>query len=200
MSDSLLAFLGIAGGIVNTIGLVPYIRDILSKKTKPERATWWIWLALNLIAFWALLSTGWTWYLAMMIAQIGAVCLIAILSLKYGYGKFKRRDIISLVIAAIGIVLWKLTNQPIAALLIVMCVDSIGLWLTLVKTWEAPHTETLISWVLAAAASVLGLIAVGSWDPTKLVYPAYIAIGNASLIFVIHYRRPKVPITKEAKE
>lgn len=192
MSDTIFVVLGIAGGIVNTIGLIPYVRDILGKKTKPERATWWIWLALNLVTFWALLSEGWTWYLAMMIASIAAVATIAGLSIKFGYGKFKRRDMLSLVAAAIGIVLWKITDQPMAALLIVIAVDSIGLWLTLAKTWEAPHTETLIAWVFAVTASTLGLIAVGSWDVTKLIYPAYIAFGNALIVLAILYRRSMV--------
>lgn len=195
MNDTVFAVLGIVAGIINTIGLVPYIRDILGKKTKPERATWWIWLALNLVAFWALLSEGWTWYLVTMIASIAAVGLIAGLSIKFGYGTFKRRDIMSLIVAGIGIILWKLTDQPAVALLIVIAVDLIGLWLTLVKTWEAPHTETLISWIFAASASTLGLIAVGSWDATKLIYPAYIALGNSSIVFVIFYRRKKVSIS-----
>lgn len=192
MSNTAFAILGIVAGVVNTIGLVPYVRDILGKKTKPERATWWIWLALNLIAFWALLSEGWTWYLAVMIASISAVALIAVLSIKFGYGTFKRRDILSLVVAGIGIILWKLTDQPVAALLIVMAIDFVGLWLTLTKTWEAPQTETLISWILAASGSALGLMAVGSGDITKLIYPVYIALGNSSIVFVILYRRPKV--------
>lgn len=192
MSEGFLVFLGISAGVINTIGLIPYIRDILARKTKPERATWWIWLVLNIFAFWALISAGWTWYLLMMIASIIAVGLIAGLSVKFGYGTFKRRDGISLVVAAFGVVLWKLTNQPLAALLILMLVDSIGLWLTLNKTWEAPHTETLIAWVLAAIASTLGLLAVDSLDITKWLYPFYIALGNSLIVFIILFRRAKV--------
>ena len=61
MGQQLLAVLGIASAVVNTIGLVPYLRDIFRHKTKPERAAWWIWLTLNMIAFFAQLAAGATW-------------------------------------------------------------------------------------------------------------------------------------------
>jgi hypothetical protein len=102
MSTTLLATLGILSAIVNTVGLVPYIRDILRHKTKPERATWWIWLALNSIAFFALIDAGATWGLMMVGANILAIGIVAFLSLNFGYGKFQRKDIISLVIAMFG--------------------------------------------------------------------------------------------------
>ncbi|HRC28524.1 MAG TPA: hypothetical protein PKV96_04030, partial [Candidatus Saccharimonas sp.] len=65
---------------------MPYLRDIFRHKTKPERATWWIWLTLNMIAFFAQLAAGATWSLGLMAGQLLAVGLIAVLSLRFGYG------------------------------------------------------------------------------------------------------------------
>lgn len=199
MHAGLAPLFGVSSAIVELVGLAPYIRDIFLKKTKPERATWWIWLVLNIIAFSAQLAAGATWSLFMTGGQILAVGLIAALSLNYGYGKFQKRDAISLLIALFGVVLWKFTNQPLLALLIVIGVDAIGYYLLVTKTWEAPHTETLITWVIAVFSSILGVLSVGGLEFTRLLYPAYIFLGDLFITFIIIYRRPRVTAKVEKR-
>ena len=189
MSEASLAGLGIASAVVNTIGLVPYLRDIFRHKTKPERATWWIWLALGLIAFFAQLAAGARWSTLLTAASILAVGTIAVLSLRYGYGTFRRKDFIALSIALIGVVLWQLTDAPLIALLIVIAIDGIGYSLTLLKSWKAPNTETLSSWLLATIATALSVLAVGDWDFTKLIYPVFLFLTNSVLVWILVYRR-----------
>lgn len=189
MSERLLIFFAVVSAVTNFVGLYPYIRDILAKKTKPERATWWIWLSLSTVAFSAQIAAGATWSLAMTGAQGIGVLAIAVLSLKYGYGTFRKKDYVSLLIAVLGIVLWAITDNPLTALLIVIFVDILALYLTVSKTWNNPETETLISWVLATASGLAGLLAVGAFDVTELVYPLYITFGNGFLAWVIFSRR-----------
>jgi hypothetical protein len=190
VGQQLLAVLGIASAVVNTIGLVPYLRDIFRHKTKPERATWWIWLTLNMIAFFAQLAAGATWSLGLMAGQLLAVGLIAVLSLRFGYGHFHRKHYLSLAFAAIGVVLWRLTNDPLIALVVVIVVDFVAFYLTITKTWHAPDTETLSAWIFASIAGLCGLLAVGDYgDATKVIYPLYIFVGNSFLVWVIVYRR-----------
>lgn len=189
MDERLLITFGTIAVLLQIVCMVPYVRDIFWRKTKPERATWWIWLALGLIAFFAQLSAGAKWSLGLSVGQIVAVGLVAILSIWYGYGSFKRRDIISLAVATAGIVLWYLTASPLLALLIVIAIDLIAFWLTMAKTWHSPYTETLSTWALAALASVFGVLAVGDISLTKIVYPLYITCGNAVLVWIIIYRR-----------
>jgi hypothetical protein len=192
MSEGLLATFGIASAVVNTVGLVPYVKDIFKHKTKPERAAWWIWTALGVIAFIAQLAAGATWSIVFVASALAAEALIAILSLSYGYGKFRQRDFISLLFALGGVILWKFTNEPIYALLIVVCIDAVAVWLTAVKTWEAPYTETLFSWICAGIAGGLGALAVGALKLTTLIYPLYILTANILVTAMILYRRPRV--------
>lgn len=193
MSQELLAGLGIAAGVVNTIGLLPYLRDIFRRKTKPERATWWIWFVLNVIALGAQWAAGATWSLGLTIGQIVAVGLIAVLSLRYGHGTFRKKHYLSLTMAAIGVVLWKVTADPLIALIIIVLIDFMAFYLTIVKTWRAPDTETLSSWVLASIAAGCGVLAIGEWtDLAKTIYPAYIFIGNWALVAIIVWRRRKI--------
>lgn len=190
MDQGLLAFLGITSATVNTIGLLPYLRDIIRRKTKPDRATWWIWFTLNLIAFFAQVAAGATWSLGLTIAQMLAVGLIAFFSLRYGFGAFHRRHYVSLAVAAVGIILWQLTADPLIALIIVVLVDFLALWLTITKTWHAPETETLSAWVFAAVAGGLGFLAVGDFtNLTTVLYPLYIFVANTFIVWEISHRR-----------
>jgi hypothetical protein len=192
MSTGLLATFGILSAVVNIIGLFPYVRDTLRRKTKPERATWWVWLMIDTVAFIAQAGAGATWSLLMTGSGIISIGLIAFLSLSYGYGRFQKKDIISLVIAAGGLIIWKFTNDPLFALIIIILVDLLAVWLTLAKTWEAPHTETLIAWILSGVSAVLGLLAVGKLSFTQLLYPIYASIVCWLMVWIIIYRRKRL--------
>lgn len=187
------ALLGISAAIINIAGLVPYIFDIFRHKTKPERATWWIWSALSIIALTAQFSVGARWSLLMTMAQTLSVLTIAILSLSYGYGTFKKKDFMSLFVAAVGLVLWKLTDEPLAALMIIIGIEALGCILLIQKTWEAPHTETLIAWILATVSACLAVLSVAQFDFQKLIYPTYVLIADIIVLFVIIYRRKVIP-------
>lgn len=41
----------IVSALIILAGAPPYLRDIMRGKTKPERATWFIWAMLGIIAF-----------------------------------------------------------------------------------------------------------------------------------------------------
>ncbi len=43
--------LGIIGTILGFVGLVPYIRDVLSRKTKPHAFSWFVWGIIESIVF-----------------------------------------------------------------------------------------------------------------------------------------------------
>ena len=191
MHDTVLAAFGIASGLINTVAVVPYIRDIFRHETKPERATWWVFLALSAFALVGQVQAGVRWALLMTIADALTAGVIAVCSLWFGYGRLERRDWISLAMAAVGIGISQALRSPLLALLVVIAVDASGLWLTIYKTWEAPYSETLASWVLATVADVCGVIAVGRLDPVQVLYPAYILAANGLLTGVIIVRRPR---------
>ena len=184
-----LAVLGIGSAILNFIGFVPYVRAIVRGTTKPERASWWIWTILMLIAFAAQAAAGATWSLFLTGALFVGDLVIALLSLRHGYGRFKPIDFMSLAVAALGISLWKLTDSPLAALIVIVGVDFLGNWLTLLKSWRAPYTENIITWVFMSAAAIAGALSVGSFGTAKIIFPAYIAIANCITASAIIYRR-----------
>ncbi len=191
----MLQIIGILSGIISTIGLIPYIIDIFRRKTKPERATWLIWSVLGSVAFFSQRAEGATHSLWMTGIQTLNVILVFILSLKFGIGGIVKRDIISILLALAGLLLWYITKNPFLALLLVIFVDFIGALLTIYKSYLEPDTETSLTWVLATISGLLGVIAVGKLDFKILIYPIYIMLANFSIwlaIFLGKRRHSKI--------
>lgn len=187
----LLPVFGIIAGIISLAAYPPYIRDMLKGTTKPERATWLIWTALSGIALAGQIGAHARWSLIMTLAQTLGVTVIFLLSLKLGIGGLHRRDVTSLIVAAVGLVLWALTNQPIIAILLVIVVDAAGAWLTVYKAYQDPGSETIVTWWLDAISNLLGVLAVGSLNITLLSYPAYLLLANGAVVAAIYLARFK---------
>ena len=178
--------IGILSGILSVLMYFPYARDILKGTTRPERASWLIWSVLGLIAVASQAAKGATDSLWMTVAQTaGTICIFGF-SLKYGYGGLIKRDIVALIAAGFGLVLWFLTKDALYALMLVIIIDGIGAALTVVKAYEQPESETVITWILGATSAVLGTIAVGRIDPILMSYPFYVFLANVSVLTGIY--------------
>ena len=177
--------IGLVSGVVTVAGLLPYFRDIFRKKTKPERASWFIWTVLGGIAFFSQLAKGATNSLWMTGIDTIAIIIIFLLSIRYGVGGLAKRDLVALFVAFIGLVLWYFTKEPAIALILVIIVDTSGSVLTIIKTYEDPGSETMIAWIIAGVAGLLSAISVGSFNWILLIYPLYIWIGNWAVVATI---------------
>lgn len=189
---------GYISGFLGIVGLVPYIRDILLLKTKPERASWFIWLVLGGIAFASQLAKGATDSLWFVGTSTAAVLIVALLSVRYGVGGFTRRDGVALAIAGSGLVVWYFTDEAVYALFIVIAVDAIGSLLTFLKACRDPETETVSAWFLSGTAGFFALLAVGSWNPILLAYPAYIMTANYLIVGALLW--PRTPASLHLRE
>jgi hypothetical protein len=136
-----LKFLGIFSGILGFVCVFPYIRDIFRKTTRPERASWFIWLVLGLIAFFSQLSKGASNSLWLTGAGLLSVSTVFLLSLKYGEGGLVKRDIIALFVAFVGLVIWYFTKDATIALILVVLINSVGSVLTVTKAYKDPGSE-----------------------------------------------------------
>lgn len=185
---------GLASGLVSIISFLPYIRDVFRGTTKPERASWLIWTTLGSIAFFSQLAKGATDSLWMTAAQTVGVVIIFLLSLRFGVGGLTKRDKIALFFAAVGLVMWYLTSEAAIALFIVIGIDGIGMFLTAIKSYERPESETLIAWILFGVSGLFGMFAVGKWDPVLLSYPFYIFIANIVVVAAIYLGKRKIRV------
>ncbi|MDP1619802.1 MAG: hypothetical protein U0944_02430 [Candidatus Moranbacteria bacterium] len=176
---------GYLSGIAIASSFVPYIRDVFSGKTKPERISWLIWAILGLIAFSSQAASGASYSLVMTGVQFFGDMAVFILAIRYGFGGFLRRDFWALMGASASLFLWYLTDEPAFALFLVIFIDAIGVVLTIIKTYENPETETISTWVFTSAAGFLGCLAVGSLDFILLAFPLYICLAGLAILAAI---------------
>ncbi len=187
----MLQLIGLSAGILSIVGYLPYLRDILRRTTKPERASWFIWSILGSIAFFSQLAEGATWSLWLTAFETFSVLIIFILSLKYGVGGLQKRDIIALIVSSIGLVLWYQTRHAFIALYITIIIDMMGAILTVVKAYEEPESETFSIWLIVAIAGLLSMISVGRFNVVLLSYPFYIFLANFSVVVAMLFGRSR---------
>lgn len=181
----MLQVFGYISAALSVLMVAPYIRDILKKKTKPERASWLIWTVLGLIAFFSQLAKGATDSLWLTAGQTLAVLLVFLLSIKYGSGGLDSRNIKALAAAVVCLIIWYLTQEAFFALCIVIVIDSIGTFLTLIKSYREPESETISTWFMSGSSGIFGMLAVGTLNPVLLLYPLYIVVANYAVVAAI---------------
>lgn len=179
------AVFGVLIAVTLLIGIFPYIRDILKGTTKPERASWLIWTVLFAIAFFTQLAEGARWSLIMPGLNFFVVFFIFMLAVKFGSGGLLRRDVISLIVAGLSLVVWALTKQPLAALLIIIAIDGSAAYLTLYKSYLEPETETLFLWIMSVLSGVFTVLTVNHLRFDLLVYPIFITLADSSVVLAI---------------
>ena len=180
-----LQILGFLSAVICFLAVIPYIYDILKGKTKPERASWFIWTALGSIAFFSQLAKGATNSLWLVGASVLGALIIALLSIKHGTGGFTQKDKISLLIAGLGILLWFFTREAAVALIITILVNAVGSYLTTIKSYAHPSSETLSTWIMATISGIFSLLSVGRWSFILLIYPLYVVIANFIVVVAI---------------
>ncbi len=177
--------LGVLGGISAVLAFaafIPYIHDIVRGAARPQRASWFIWSALGAIAVFSQLAEGALHSLWLPAVEALGVFVIFLLSIKYGMGGLGRQDIAALSVAALGLLLWYLTEEAAIALYAVIAADLAGGYLTVAKAYRYPDSETALPWCLTASAAFFACLSVGTWDLVLLSYPLYIAVINLSVV------------------
>ena len=178
----MLQIFGYISAFLSIVMVLPYIKDILRRTTKPERASWLIWTVLGIIAFASQLAKGASDSLWLTAGQTLAVGVVFLLSVPYGTGGLAKRDIYALVAAGVGLIIWYMTREAAYALIIVVLIDSLGTLLTVLKAHEDPESETFSTWVMSGISGMFGSIAVGSLNPVLLLYPVYIIVANFTVV------------------
>lgn len=182
---------GKIAGVISLVAFVPYIVAILRGKTKPNRATWWIWTIVGIMLGASYYFSGANNTLWVPISYIIGPLAIAILSIKYGEGGWNRFDRYCLLGAMTSAILWWLFDSPFIALLINLFIDFLGALPTIKKVYKKPETEDRTAWVLFFLGNVVNLFAIETWVFTIAVYPVYMFCGNGIITTLVLLRRRK---------
>ena len=181
--------LGVLAGVVGIADTIPYVRDTIRGSTRPHRGTWLIWSVLAIVVFLSQRADGATWSLIMAAAQAVLTGAIFLLSIRRGEGGLSPADVLMIALAGGGVIGWIVADEPVIATACVVAADLIGAAMMVPKTYRDPGSETLATFALASLSGALATGAVGTLDPSLLLYPVYYCLANGALAVLIHHRR-----------
>lgn len=184
--------LGIIATVMAFVSYIPYIRNMLSGKTKPHAFSWLVWGTLTAIAFVGQVSEG---------AGPGAwvtgftACVsffIFVTALRTGEKDIAKSDWLSLVGAGVAMLLWWATSDPLIAVILITLIDALGFFPTFRKSYHKPYEETAITFAISGLKFVIAIIALENLTPTTWLYPASLVLMNGIFVVMLLIRRKQV--------
>lgn len=181
--------LGFAAVVIGGAGYIPYYRDIFRGTTKPHPFTWLGFSIPNGIAFAAQIVSGGgpgAWVSAITcVATFG----IAAIAFKRGEKDITVFDWACFGGSLLGILLWKLTSDPLSAVVIVTIADLFAFAPTFRKGFLRPQEETATLFAISTFKYMLSLFALVTFNLTTALFPVAMAAANAAIVLMLLARR-----------
>jgi len=187
----------ILGGLSVMLGMVSYviyIWGIYQGVTKPHLFTWLIWGILMSIAFTVQVVEkagpgAWNLGISALITFF-----IAGASFFYGEKNITRSDWTSFIIALLAIPVWKMTGNPLWAVVIASMINIAASFPTFRKSWIKPWEEPVLSYFIFAMQFILSIFAMERITTAIVFYPTTIIVMNLLLIMMLLWRRKRNPL------
>lgn len=178
--------------ILSIVGYIPYYRDIFKRTTKPHAFSWLIWSVMLSIAFVAqFVEKGGAG--AWVTGTTAALCLsVFFLALFKGEKRITLSDKLSLAGAAIALLVWFLTKDPLGAVLIIILIDIFAFFPTYRKSWWKPQEETAFLYALDSVKFAISLFALEQYNIVTYLYPAVIVLLDGSFVLFLLIRRKQL--------
>ncbi|MEN9621904.1 MAG: hypothetical protein RLZZ67_338 [Candidatus Parcubacteria bacterium] len=183
--------LSVMAGILLIVGYIPYIWEVIQKKTVPNRASWFIWALSTVSLLFGVQETGTHEAVWVPIADAVGCTIIFFLALPFGVGGWSKTDRVSLVISVSSLFLWWYTGNAFIALIANLLVYVTGYIPTIAKAWKDPKSESKSAWSLFFAGVALNLVVVAFGTDTGFavwLYPVVLVLTVGTL-YAILWRR-----------
>ncbi|MDP2933760.1 MAG: hypothetical protein Q8N81_06575, partial [bacterium] len=173
-----LVFVGVV--VLFFFGILPYIRDTLKGKTKPNRVTWLMWSVAPLIGAIAAISNGVGWAVLPTFASGFFPLLVVAASFanKNSYWKLEKFDYFCGLCSVLALILWAITKEPVVAIVFAIVSDGFAGIPTLIKSWKHPETETVSAYIVGIFCVATSFVAIKVWDFSSIAFPAYLTTMN----------------------
>jgi len=177
--------LALISGTIAVAAVVPYIRDILRHKTRPNVVSWFTWSLLNVIV--ALAAFAGHAMQTALFAAVTGLCTAAVTALGFTYGikKYTVFDAMCQVFALLSIALWLLTHDPLWAVVLTISASGIASLPTIRHAWLKAREETWQYYVLGGIAAVFACFAVQRADFLSLAFPVYLLIDEFLIAAIV---------------
>jgi hypothetical protein len=184
--------LAVVGALISTFATVPYIIDIIRKRTKPNIVTWLTWSLLTGVATAAAYAAHQPNTGLLLLGVTICTAAVVLLGIKYGTAKFTWFDALCQLGAVAGLILWLVFNSPSIAIVATVTIDFIGALPTLVHAYKKPGEETWQTFAIGVIAPLFTIASLSSFTIASVLYPAYIAGADGAILAVLVIRRRQI--------
>lgn len=180
---------GVASVVLAIVCFLPYVRDIVRKKTEPHMYSWLIWTILQIVGVAAQIKDG-AGYGAWVLGVGAFFCfVIFLLSFRYGTKNISKFDLVCLIAALCAIGVYIFLKNPVWATIVVSVIDFVGFLPTFRKGFQEPFSETASTFVMSAVANVLSIVALQNYSVTTVLYIGSLFFTNSSFATMVLLRR-----------
>ncbi len=180
------------GGLLSLIAYFPYWYSIFTGHTRPQRASWLIWIFSDSLVLATSGALGARDSLWVPVAYVIGTIITFIFSIKKGQGGTHWFDIVCLGITFMSGVLWYITGNPFQSLLINLTIVAIGTIPTLLKVSKDPYSENMTGFIFWTSGSFCSFLAVmlGNRITIELwLQPLwFLGLQFLMMMFIIIYR------------
>lgn len=186
---------------ISLYGYVVYGIETKRKVLRPRAATWLIWAILGTCVSYLQLKHGAGLGAVVTIVAAGANYILAAMAWHYGRKNVHPIDVVS-CLAAVGVlVLWMTASDSVTTVFATMTY-LFGFLPTYERAWRKPYDENITPFVTNTLKYALSLLVIGNIVIETALYPAILAIFNATFLIMVLVRRklykiPKKPIAKK---
>jgi hypothetical protein len=177
----------IAAILLRLLAGLSYLMATIKGEAKPNPVTWFFWGLAPLVAFIAQLqrsSEPAVWMT--LILSLGPLAVFTVALTQKHKWKIGPFDIWCGSFAALGIIMWQLSSEPLVALLFGILADIIGSIPTLRKGFIAPHTEKMLPYLLSVGSMAITILTIQNWKFMNYAFPVYILLINLALFSSIY--------------
>ncbi len=174
------------------VGYFSYFKDIFLKKTKPHLYTWLVWGITQGTATVALWHGGGGLGVVSLSVGTFLVCMIFLLSFKYGTKNITRFDTFVLISALLAIFVWWQMDNPLLAVFMVSVIDGLGYIPTFRKTFANPWSETTFFWATMIFVDILAMFSNSQYNFLTMTYLTTLMVLNFVVLMICVYRRKVV--------
>ncbi|MFC1632929.1 hypothetical protein ACFL1U_02175 [Patescibacteria group bacterium] len=181
---------GEIAGVLSFAAFLPYIIDILRRKTRPNRASWWIWTVVGIMVLASYRSGGAEETIWVPISYTIGPFIIALLAIKYGEGGWTTFDRNCLGGVGGSLILWVIFKAPLVVLCINLFIDFLGALPTIRKSVHEPEGESKLAWALWISGNIFNLFAVEKWTFAIAVHPVFMTFVSGTIAALVLWPRP----------
>lgn len=168
------------------IAFIPYWIAILGNKTKPRKATWFVWALGDWIVLAGMMNKGtFSW-------QIAGACLCATTTFALAHSNDRlglvKREKICLTFSGLAIVLWQYFGESNLGIGFGLLSLGIAATATYMSAWEKPEDEDAKAWIIFNISSVFGMLAIPYMTFADIAPPVAFMLIDAPLIYLVVIR------------